>query len=73
MPLLLPSKVLGKSKGIALGNAGIAKQGKKHWANIHQIMYLPRCIHFDVRCETLSDIFGVAMQPYCAIFRESGD
>ncbi len=30
-------------------------------------------IYGDVECETLSDIFWVAMQPYEAILRESGD
>ena len=35
--------------------------------------YPCRYIYGDVGCETLSDIFGVAIQAYEAILRESGD
>ena len=40
---------------------------------ITPILYIYIYIYGDVGCETLSDIFGVAMQPYEAILRESGD
>ena len=38
-----------------------------------EIIYTPRCIEVDVWCSTVLGMFGVPMQPYIAILRESED
>ena len=70
----MPLRERGRSyiifKGVFYGNKNLFSEKIRA---CQEFDYPCRYIYGDVGCETLSDIFGVAMQPYEAILRESGD